>query len=234
VEPVRLRRRMGSAHGRLARADGGDDRIPGREDRRGLASPASGPPSWTVTKIGPPGDGSPIGRRTAFANARCSCSTARELFLELLLADGETRQSAVADFARELLAVADNLQRALAAIGEEARRGEGRGSKTSKPPAHAGIRAFPRAPDRGAGQAFRSDAARSGGGGRERGNARNRRQRRRGWIHDPRPPAAAGQRRAKARPNAASPSIAPEPQGGRRLPSGGRDDRLSAHPQNAA
>jgi molecular chaperone GrpE len=29
-----------------------------------------------------------------------------------LLADGETRQSAVADFARELLAVADNLQRA--------------------------------------------------------------------------------------------------------------------------
>jgi molecular chaperone GrpE len=46
-------------------------------------------------------------------------------FLELLLADGETRQSAVADFARELLAVADNLQRALAAIGEEARRGEG-------------------------------------------------------------------------------------------------------------
>jgi molecular chaperone GrpE len=42
-----------------------------------------------------------------------------------LLADGETRQSAVADFARELLAVADNLQRALAAIGEEARGGEG-------------------------------------------------------------------------------------------------------------
>jgi GrpE len=43
--------------------------------------------------------------------------------LELLLADGETRQSAVADFARELFSVADNLQRALAAIGEEARRG---------------------------------------------------------------------------------------------------------------
>ena len=44
-------------------------------------------------------------------------------FLELLLADGETRRSAVADC--ELLAVADNLQRALAAIGEEARRREG-------------------------------------------------------------------------------------------------------------
>jgi molecular chaperone GrpE (heat shock protein) len=43
-----------------------------------------------------------------------------------LLADGETRQSAVADFARELLADADNLQRALAAIGEEARRGRDR------------------------------------------------------------------------------------------------------------
>ena len=42
-----------------------------------------------------------------------------------MLADGETRRSAVADFARELLAVADNLQRALAAIGEEARRREG-------------------------------------------------------------------------------------------------------------
>jgi len=42
-----------------------------------------------------------------------------------LLADGETRQSSVADFARELLAVADNLQPALAAVGEDARRGEG-------------------------------------------------------------------------------------------------------------
>ena len=40
-------------------------------------------------------------------------------------AAAEARRYAVSDFARELLTVADNLQRALAAAGEDARRAEG-------------------------------------------------------------------------------------------------------------
>jgi molecular chaperone GrpE len=40
-------------------------------------------------------------------------------------AAAEARRYAVSDFARELLTVADNLQRALAAAGENARRDEG-------------------------------------------------------------------------------------------------------------
>ena len=218
VEPVRLRRRMGSVHGRLARADGETIEIPGREDRRGLAGKFSCQRSSQLD--GHQNRSAEVTARLSGGGRRLQTRAVRarrqgSYFLELLLADGETRQSAVADFARELLAVADNLQRALAAIGEEARRGEGSLIECVEATRRLLTlgRAFPRAPDRGAGHAFRSDAARSGGDGRERRSARNRRRRRRGWIHDQRPPAAACPRRAKARPNATSPSIAPEPQG---------------------
>jgi hypothetical protein len=69
------------------------------------------------------GDGSPIGRRTAFANTRCSCSTARELFSGAIAR--RWRDAAVRGRGFCARSVADNLQRALAAIGEEARPKEG-------------------------------------------------------------------------------------------------------------
>ena len=127
VEPVRLRRRTGSAHGALAPAEGEPMEFPGREDRRGLAGKFS---CQRASQL----DGHQ--NRSAEVTARLLGGARRlrtravrarrqgSYFLELLLADGETRRSAVAD-SGELLAVADNLQRALAAIGEEARRQEG-------------------------------------------------------------------------------------------------------------
>jgi hypothetical protein len=127
-------------------------------------------------------------------------------FLELLLADGETRQSAVADFARELLAVADNLQRALAAIGEEARCREGsliEGVEATRRLLTLAFERFRVRPIEALGKRF--DPTLHQAGAMEAASSRMDRR--------STPPAAGDPRRPKARPNAASPSIAPEPQG---------------------
>jgi molecular chaperone GrpE len=131
-----------------------------------------------------------------------------------LLADGETRQSAVADFARELLAVSDNLQRALAAVGEEARRGEGsliEGVEATRRLLTLAFERFSVRRIEALGKRFdptlheavaMEESAEAPGtvvGVVEDGYTING--------------AAAGPRRAKAWPNAAPPSIAPEPQG---------------------
>ena len=158
-------------------------------------------------------------------------------FLELLLADGETRQSAVADFARELVAVADNLQRALAAIGEEARGGEGSLIECVEATRRLLTLAFERfrvRPIEALGKRFdptlheavaMEESAEAPGtvvGVVEDGYTINGR-----LLRPARVVQKPGRmpRRPRSRRNR---------RGRRRLTSGRRDDRLSAHPQNAA
>jgi molecular chaperone GrpE len=132
-------------------------------------------------------------------------------------ASAEARQSAVADFARELLAVADNLQRALAAVGEEARRGEGsliEGVEVTRRLLTLAFERFGVRPIEALGKRFdpalheavameeSADAPGTVVGVVEDGYTINGRLLRPARVVV-----------AKARPNAASPSIAPEPQG---------------------
>ena len=215
VEPVRLRRRTGSAHGPLARAEGTE--IPGREDRRGLAGKFSCQRSSQL-------DGHQ--NRSAEVTARLSgggrlCK--RALFA--LDGKGVIFWSYCSPMARRggprsrILRASLGRRRQPAAPACCDRRGGAvpggiadRRRRSHPAPAQAGVRAFPRAPDRGAGQAFRSDAHQAvamEGSAEAPGTVV-------GVVEDGYTINAAcwgGPRRAKARPNAASPSIAPEPQG---------------------
>ena len=163
---------------------------PAREDRRGLAGKFSYQRSSQLD--GHQNRSAEVTVRlsggAAFANARCSGSTARELSSGVIARRWRDAAVRGRGFCARLLAVPTTCSTRL--LRSPRRRA-------------AGVSGWP---DRGAGQAFRSDATRSGGDERESRSARNRRRRRRGWIHDQRTPTAAGPRRAKARPNAASPS----------------------------
>jgi molecular chaperone GrpE len=158
-------------------------------------------------------------------------------FLELLLADGETRQSSVADFARELLAVADNLQPALAAVGEDARRGEGsliEGVEATRRLLTLAFERFRVRPIEALGKRFdprlheavaMEESAEAPGtvvGVVEDGYTINGRLLR--------PPASVVQKPGRM----PRPLDRAEPQGEMKVNEGRRDDRLSVHPQNAA